>query len=145
MLALDASEADVDAALLQRLELFHRRHLVQGHVDLGVGFPVAADDVGQQAVQRGRDEADGQLAFQLAHTLRHRAQVVRLVEQRLRVRVKERAGLGQAQRPRAFFDQHDAEILFQLLDLPAQRRLGDVQPFGGACEVPLFRHGHEVT
>ncbi|MNZ90404.1 hypothetical protein D3C78_1093640 [compost metagenome] len=43
-------------------------------------------------------------------------------------------GLGQAQWPPTL-KQHHAEFVFQLLDLPAQRRLGDVQAFGGAGEI----------
>jgi hypothetical protein len=35
------------------------------------------------------------------------------------------------------------DLALELLDLPAQRRLGDPQPGGGATEVALLGHGHE--
>jgi len=40
-------------------------------------------------------------------------------------------------------EQRDAELVFELSDLPRQRRLRNVQALCGACEVPLFRHGNE--
>jgi hypothetical protein len=61
------------------------------------------------------------------------------------MRIEERAGFGEAQRPEPFFDQFHAEIFLELLDLPAERRLGDVQPLGSPGEIPFFRHGDEVS
>ncbi len=51
----------------------------------------------------------------------------------------------QLNRFRAAFEQLDAQRTFQLADLPRQRRLRDVQAFGGATEAQLFRHGDEVA
>ncbi|MNR49629.1 hypothetical protein D3C85_1690340 [compost metagenome] len=58
---------------------------------------------------------------------------------------QETPGLGQAQRPGGPFEKDDAEFLFQLADLAAERRLGNVQPGGGAGEAALFRNRLEVA
>jgi hypothetical protein len=38
-----------------------------------------------------------------------------------------------------------AELLFQLLDLPTERRLGDVQEFGGAAEAAFGCNAYEIA
>ena len=42
-------------------------------------------------------------------------------------------------------EQRRTQLLLQILDLPAQRRLRDVQPLGGAGEALLVGHGDEVA
>lgn len=51
----------------------------------------------------------------------------------------------QARQARGAFEQRRAQLLLQFLDLPAQRRLGDVQPLGGSAEAAAFGDFHEVT
>src|SRR4051794_31478973 len=41
-------------------------------------------------------------------------------------------------------EEPDAELLLELADLLADRRLGDVEPLRGAAEVQLFGDGDEV-
>ena len=50
---------------------------------------------------------------------------------------------GQLDLPVVPFQQLGADGLLQLLDLPAQRRLGHVQAFRRAAEVKLFCHRDE--
>jgi hypothetical protein len=57
--------------------------------------------------------------------------------------VEKPACLGQTKRPLAI-EQTDAQFAFKLLDLPAERRLGDVQLFGGVAEVSFRRHRTEI-
>ncbi|MOA15059.1 hypothetical protein D3C78_1351990 [compost metagenome] len=59
--------------------------------------------------------------------------------------IEELAGLGQRQRPRAAHQQGHPQLLFQLLYLPTQRRLRDMQAFGGAGDVPLLRDHHKIA
>lgn len=40
--------------------------------------------------------------------------------------------------------QGHAKLLFEAADLVTQRRLGDVQPLGGAAEVKLLGNRNEV-
>ena len=53
------------------------------------------------------------------------------------------SGRGQLDLPVVPFQQFGADGLLQLLDLPAQRRLGHVQALRRAAEVEFFRHGNE--
>lgn len=51
---------------------------------------------------------------------------------------------GQADALLIALKQHQPEALLKLGNLPAQRGLGNVQPFGGAADVLLFRHRDKV-
>src|SRR5690606_28683841 len=42
-------------------------------------------------------------------------------------------------------EQRDAELVLEVADLLAQRRLGSAQPRGGTREAQLFRDRHEIT
>lgn len=55
-----------------------------------------------------------------------------------------RAGLGQLHALGGAHKQLHAQLFFQLLNLPGERRLRDMQPRRGAADVQLFRHGDEV-
>ena len=57
---------------------------------------------------------------------------------------QELAGLGQLELMRGAVQQLDAELLLEKPHLPAERRLGDVQPLGRPREVPLPRDRDEV-
>ncbi|MNG32023.1 hypothetical protein D3C84_1179390 [compost metagenome] len=52
---------------------------------------------------------------------------------------------GEAQALLAALEQLQAEALLELGDLPAQRRLGNMQLLGGAAHVLDFGHGDEIT
>jgi len=118
---------------------------VQLQLDHGVRGAKAPDDLGQHAVQRGGDEADRQAALDLADPLGHRGQLGGLGQQLAGMRVEEAAGLGELERPAAALEQQHPQVILQLLDLPGQRRLGDVQALGRAREVQLLGDGNEVT
>ena len=53
-------------------------------------------------------------------------------------------GGGERDRPRGAVDELYAELAFELLDLPAQRRLGHMEPLGRAAEVQFFGDGDEA-
>jgi hypothetical protein len=55
------------------------------------------------------------------------------------------ASFGHADFFAAAVEQLDTELFFELADLVRQRRLGDVQAFGGACEIQGFGDGIEVA
>ena len=59
--------------------------------------------------------------------------------------IEEFAGLGQGQRAGVTRKQLHAQFLFQLLDLAAERGLGNEQALGGAGEIALFSDGDEVA
>jgi hypothetical protein len=59
-----------------------------------------------------------------------------LLEERL-------AGGGQADGARAAVDELGAELVLEVLDLPTERRLRDVEALRGPTEVALLGQGHE--
>ncbi len=67
-----------------------------------------------------------------------------LLEHAYRAGMEEAAGLGQRQRPGLAVEQLEAEFLLELLDLPAQRWLRDIEPFGRPGEAALLRHCDEI-
>ena len=58
--------------------------------------------------------------------------------------VEEPSRFGEPQWPRRAIDQFGAHFAFELLDLPAQRRLRNVEPVGSAREISLISHRNEV-
>ena len=53
-------------------------------------------------------------------------------------------GVGQRHVMPAPFEKRDADLCFQLADLLTERRLRGMEPRGGAREVELVGHRHEV-
>ena len=58
---------------------------------------------------------------------------------------KQPSGFRHPYLPLRAMKQRDAELLLELADLQAQRRLADVQPFGRAAEMEEFSHGDRVA
>ena len=58
---------------------------------------------------------------------------------------KHAPGPGQFHRTGVAFQQTHFKFVFQRFDLPAQRRLGQVQALGGAPEIQLLGHRHKIT
>ena len=42
-------------------------------------------------------------------------------------------------------EQCNPELVLQLPDMPAERRLGDVEPLGGSRDTGFLSHGEEGT
>jgi hypothetical protein len=55
------------------------------------------------------------------------------------------SGIGQFDRAPGPIDEAHPQLAFQLLDLLTERRLGNVEPLGGAAEVSFLGDGHEVA
>ena len=139
-------EAHIDAPGLECFDLLQGGHLRQPQLQLQrLVVAQAADQLRQHAVQRRGCETDAQPGLlALANAAGVVADLVQLFEQHIGVFIEKPPGLGQPQRAAALQQDH-AQFLFQLLDLPAQRRLGDVQAFGGAGEVEGFAQHLEIA
>ena len=139
-------EAHIDAPGLERFDLLQGGHFRQPQLQLQrlvVAQP--SDQLRQHAVQGRWRKADAQPGlFAPADTPRVVADLAQLLQQHIGVFIKKPPGLGQPQRPAALQQNHPQFIL-QLLDLPAQWRLGDVQAFGGAGEVEGLSQHLEVA
>jgi hypothetical protein len=59
--------------------------------------------------------------------------------------VKKPPGLGESKWPRRTIDQFSANLRLELLDLPAQRRLGDAEPIGRAGEIAFIYKRYKVA
>jgi hypothetical protein len=57
---------------------------------------------------------------------------------------KEFARAGESGAAEGALEQLHTQVLLQFLDGPGQRRLLDMRPHGGACEVEFFGNGDEA-
>ena len=129
-------EPHINPPSLERFDLLQGGHFRQPQLQLQrLMGAQPANQFRQHAVEGRRCKADAQPSlFALADASRVVADLVQLFQQHVGVFIEESPGLGQPQRS-ATFEQDHAQLILQLLDLPAQRRLGDVQAFGRAGEV----------
>ncbi|CAH0308122.1 hypothetical protein SRABI70_04616 [Pseudomonas sp. Bi70] len=122
---MDTAEADIDTTTFEGFHLGQGGQLGQAQFDGGLGAQLA-DQLRQCAIQRRGCEADTEPApLPFGDAPGVIADAAQLLEQLHGMFIEEPPGLGQAQRPAAL-DQGHAQLVFQLLDLPAQRRLGDM-------------------
>lgn len=142
----DTPEADINAPGLERFNLLQGGHFGQTQFQLQrVMAAQSPDQLGQYAIQSRRRKADAQPGlFALADAPGAVADLVQLFEQHIGVFIEKPPGFGQSQRAAAFQQNHP-QLILQLLDLPAQRWLGDVQAFGGPGEVEGFAQHLEVA
>ena len=142
----NAPETHIDTPGLERLDLLQGGHFRQPQLQLQrlmVAQP--PNQFRQHAIQGRRGKPDAQPGLlALADASRVVADFVQLLEQYIGVFIEKPPGLGQPQRS-ATLQQNHTQFLFQLLDLPAQRRLGDVQAFGGTGEVEGLPQHLEVA
>ena len=142
----NAPEAHIDAPGLERFDLLQRSHLRQAQLQLqGLVIAQPANQFRQHAVQGRRCKADAQpRLFAQAYTPCVVANRAQLFEQHIGVLIEKSPGFGQAQRSAPLQQQHP-EFILQLLDLPAQGRLGDVQAFGGPGEIEGLAQHLEIA
>jgi hypothetical protein len=55
------------------------------------------------------------------------------------------AGVGQFNAPAIAPEKGDAEVFLEVLDLPAERRLGEIQAECGPAEVQFLSDRHEIA
>ena len=55
------------------------------------------------------------------------------------------SGVAQSHSPRQSFEQEESHLPLEILDLPRQRRLRDMQSCSGSPEVLLFSHADEIA
>ena len=141
-----AHEADLDAAVAQRLGLRALQQRVEADLDgrePGVPDPQHA----RQDVQVGRRrEADVELPDLAAAGALRRAHRALGLREYLPHLVGERLPRGRdLDAPLRAMEERESQLLLELADLLAERRLRDAEAAGGAPEVQLLRHGEEVA
>ena len=141
-----ADQADVDDTGADQPQLLDGRPLVQLDLDVRGGGAEALHDPGDDRQQRRADEVDPQPAgLPGVDPPRGLNGAVELCQQLPGVAQERLARRGQLHPPSGAGQQLAAELVLELADLLAQRRLGDVQPGGRAAEVQLLGDGHEVA
>src|SRR5882724_3496989 len=92
-------------------------------------------------------EADGESRFDtLRRTPRRFHRGIRLRQRQPRMVEKGLACGGQLDAVNAARQQLRPDLVLQVANLPAQRRLGGVEPqLGGCCQAALLDHRHEIT
>ena len=135
-------ERDVDAAVVQHVDLVVPVDAVQVDVGLRAGGSEAAQRVGERVAD---EEADGQRRSPAGGALQAPAGGVGRGEQRPRLLEQLLAGRSQRDAPGRAGEQVRAELLLELADLPAEHRLRDVEALRRAPEVQLFGDRDEVA
>ena len=99
-----------------------------------------------ETVARGRGDSEGQApgagSVALAHLPDDRVGLLEQFAPALAQQLASRRYLNSTPDPG---HQLDPELPLELLDRRAQRRLGNVEPFGGAGHVSLLSDGHEIA
>lgn len=139
-------ETHIDTPGLERFDLLQGGHLRQPQLQLQrVMAAQAANQLRQYAIQGRGGKTDAQPGLlPQANAPRVIAGLGQLLQQHIGVFIEVPPGFGQPQWP-ATLQQDHAQFILQLLDLPAQRRLGNVQAFGSTGEVQGFPQHLEVT
>lgn len=91
-------------------------------------------------------EADGEFAKLAAvRCFGVAAGLIECGEDRARIFEKALPRAGKRRVPRVPLDEAHAELFLERRDLPAERRLRQVQAFGRAPEMQRFRQRHEIA
>jgi hypothetical protein len=140
----DPPIANIDGPFLQRGDLLEGGELEQNELDTRANRAAEPHQLGQPAVERRGNKADPQTRLLgLAQALRDRPHFLDTLEHLHGLIVDQAARAREAQRTASALDQCYAAL--ELLDLPAQWRLGNMQHLSRAGEVPLARHRCEVS
>ena len=123
-----------------RVQLLHR------YPNRGVLAEEDVDAGGQQADVEGAGDADAQVSAQLLGRAAHGAQpAVDLGQRVLHPPEQLLARLGDHDALADAVEQPMPDLGLELLDLMRQRRLGDVNGFGGTGEIELLGERREIT
>ncbi|MNI27374.1 hypothetical protein D3C73_811080 [compost metagenome] len=142
----EAGEADVYLLAGQRLLLALGRELGEGDVALGVALVALADHLAKAGPEDGADQPDADLVALHAPRLHHPVEAaLQHIEQPLAFGLQQTSCGGQVHLTGVAIKQGHSQQGFQLLDVSAQRRFGDIEPQGGPAEVALARHFMEVA
>ncbi len=143
---LGESDAQIEGVLGQcRLDavLGHLLH-AQGHAGIAgaEAFDQRADEVGGE---RGRHRQPERSTAQILHVVDGPGSGVKLPQGAAGIAQVGFAGVCQPHGPPGPVQELDVQRVLQLLDLLRQRRLGDMQCFGRAGEVLVFRDRGQVA
>ena len=141
-----ADDAEVEAAVFQFLDLAGGGQFREADFHVGVAAAEVAQDRGQPFVGKLRDEADGEAAgFAARGASGGAGGLVGGAQEAVGVFEEDLAGGGERDVVAVAVEEGRAEFFFELLDLHAERGLGDVQAFGGAAEAEFLGGSDEIA
>jgi hypothetical protein len=140
-------DPEIDPPLAERLRLLHGVHLEQREPDVRQVHAEEAEHVRQDAgVDRRLDEPHAEPPdLPPGGALGRAPRALRLGERQACFREEGEAGGGELHAARDAREERRADVALEVADLPAQRRLGDVQARRRAAEVQLLGDGDEVA
>ena len=127
------------------MNLFGFAHLVQADVDFGIARAKGQQQL-RDVVKNCRAENTDVEQTDFAIVDQARAVFGFVYQHHDFLRFFEEGFAGNGQRDAFVIAQEElhAQVFFQLLNLPRQRRLGDEQPFGGARKIQLLRQHQKI-
>lgn len=142
---LRPGNGEVDFPVQHRAAQLRIVHGGQGQFHIGIGGAEGADDGREHAVGGSAYEADAEPAGSalagalhlLLHMLHQRQDLAGTGQHQL-------AGMGEADLAAAAVEQLRSDVLFELRNAPAERRLRDVQPRRSPAEIQLFGRRDEI-
>ena len=145
-LALGEGQGDVHFAVVQRRAEVAWQDLVEHQFHFRVAIGEGLQQARQQRPGSEHGEADAQLAALPARRGTGGAHgEIQAGEQGAGVLLEIAAGGGQLHRAGMPGEQRRAQLFLQRGNLPAQRRLGNVQRLGGTAEVQVLGEGEEIA
>ncbi len=140
-----ARKSEINAPAPQSLHLLPRRHLAKHDFDFRAALSEGPQCRSQCAGQHRRYIADGQRAPGLGPKRSHFLyRLIAATEQVAGVGKKSLAGGSELETRVSPVEQWHAQLLFQVAQLTAHRRL-NAQTRRGAAHVQFFRNSHEIT
>jgi len=140
-----AQKPNVNFAFTQRLVLKAGKYVSALDFDRGQALAMVEYYLADQSTQSGSDTDPDYPRFSLLRMPSRFHRVSGLYHKLSRLIKKDRAGLSQRDAPLVTQKESDAQILFQLADLPTQRRLRDVQLLRSLAEIQVLRNGDKVA
>ena len=136
----------MNAAGAQRERLLIRRKLMQGEMNLAMAFAKHTHYIRESAVQRGSDYADGEMAeFAAAGHASQADGFGGVGDGRAGAVQKHDAGFGEGDPSSRPVKELHAQFAFKLLNLLAERGLGDGKTLSRATEMQRFGDRGEIA
>ena len=141
-----AEDAGVEGSVFKSFHDAGGEGLMKMEVDAGEGLAEGTEDAGEGGEHAGADEADIERADLAATDAAGFVDVALDVAEGAACAFEEGdAGVGEGDGARGADEEGVAEDLFEFADLLGERRLREVETFGGATEVKLLGDGDEVA
>jgi hypothetical protein len=141
-----SNQREINPSFAQCFQLFGGGHLAQGHFNFWVVFRESAEPRRQNARQHRSNVTDGQSFFGSRGERFHLFDRISAPTKQVS-RVRKESFSRRCELETGFLaeKQWDTQLLFQVAQLAAHRRLRNAQACRSTAHVQFFRDGHEVA